>query len=238
MEADEPHGGMILKQTVLVVEDDPLIRDLVTIYLERNGYDVVQASDGEEAQQVFLTHHPCLIILDLMLPNMSGEEFCSWVRQQTQNEVSIIMLSAKSQVKDKIAGLKMGADTYVTKPFDANELMAHVEAVLRRTGQFCQRIVFDGLCMMPRKGEVLLYDQAIKLTKVEFELLYFLMQHPNRVFSREQLVGQIYAQDEQSILERTIDAHIKKLREKIEAIPSEPERIQTVRGMGYKFVAT
>lgn len=237
MEKVEAHGGMIMKQTVLVVEDDRLIRDLVTIYLERNGYDVVQASDGEEAQQVFLAHHPCLIILDLMLPKMSGEEFCHWVRQQTRNEVSIIMLSAKSQVKDKIAGLKMGADTYVTKPFNANELMAHVEAVLRRTGQFCQRVVSDGLCIMPRKGEVLLYDQEIKLTKVEFELLYFLMQHPNRVFSREQLVGQIYSQDEQSILERTIDAHIKKLREKIETIPSQPERIQTVRGMGYKFVA-
>src|SRR5690625_1405640 len=162
MERVEAHGGMIMKQTGLVVEDDQLIRDLVTIYLERNGYDVVQASDGEEAQQDFLAYHPCLIILNLMWTKMSREECCRWVRQRTRNEVSIIMLSAKSQVKDHIAGLKMGADTYVTKPVNASELMAHVEAVLRRTGHFCQRVVSDGLCIMPRKGEVLLYYQEIK----------------------------------------------------------------------------
>lgn len=225
-----------MKQTILVVEDDEMIRKLVKTYLERYQYDVVLAADGEQAKEAFLEHHPCVIILDLMLPKMSGEQLCQWVRTQENNEVAIIMLTAKAQTTDKVAGLKMGADAYVTKPFDLDELLAQVEAVLRRTGQFCQKITVDGLCIMPRKGEVLLYDQLVHLTKHEFNLLYFFMQNPNTVFSREQLVNEIYPYDEQTVLDRTIDAHIKKLREKIEENTSQPERIQTVRGMGYKFV--
>lgn len=225
-----------MEQTVLIVEDDPMIRRLVRTYLEKDQYHVVEASDGKEAQSVFLQHHPCVIILDLMLPKMSGELFCKWVRSQENQDVAIIMLTAKVQTADKISGLKMGADSYVTKPFDPEELLAHVEAVLRRTGQFCQKITFNGLTIMPRKGEVWLYDRSIQLTKHEFSLLYHFMQYPNTVFSREQLVCEIYPYGEQEVLDRTIDAHIKKLREKIEEIPSQPKRIQTVRGMGYKFV--
>lgn len=225
-----------MNNTILVVEDDKMIRDLIRIYLEKNNYDVVEAVDGEEAKTVFHEHHPCLIILDLMLPKVSGEEFCEWVRQQNRSEVSIIMLSAKAQTDDKIAGLEMGADNYITKPFDPNELIAHVEAVLRRTSHHCQKITSNGLSLMPRKGEVLLYDEFLHLTKYEFNILYELMKNPNIILSREQLVTKIYPNDEQFVLERTIDAHIKKLREKIEDIPSEPKRIQTVRGMGYKFV--
>lgn len=227
-----------MKQRILVVEDDTMIRELVKIHLEKNDYDVIEAADGEEAKSVFLEYHPCLVILDLMLPKVSGEDFCTWVREQERNEVSIIMLSAKAKIEDKIEGLKMGADDYVTKPFDPDELMAHVEAVLRRTGQFCQKIAYEGLCIKPRKGEVLLYDKTIKLTKYEFNLLYFFMQNPNMVLSREQLVMQIYPYAEHTVLDRTIDAHIKKLREKIEVNTSKPKRIQTVRGMGYKFVNT
>ncbi|MFB4168554.1 response regulator transcription factor [Virgibacillus sp. JSM 102003] len=227
-----------MKQSILVVEDDPMIRELVKIHLEKNDYDVIEAADGEEAKGVFLEYHPCLVILDLMLPKVSGEDFCAWVREQERNEVSIIMLSAKAKIEDKIEGLKMGADDYVTKPFDPDELMAHVEAVLRRTGQFCQKIAYEGLCIKPRKGEVLLYDKSIKLTKYEFNLLYFFMQNPNMVLSREQLVMQIYPYADHTVLDRTIDAHIKKLREKIEDDTSKPKRIQTVRGMGYKFVNT
>lgn len=225
-----------MKQVVLVVEDDAMIRKLVRMYLEQNDYEVVEAADGEEAKQVFLTYQPCLIILDLMLPKVSGEAFCAWVKEQENKEVSIIMLSAKARVDNKIEGLRMGADGYITKPFDPDELIAHVEAVLRRTGHFCQKITNAGLCIMPRKGEVLLYGKQIKLTKHEFNLLYFLMQHPNVVFSREHLVGELYPFDEQDVLDRTIDAHIKKLREKVEDVPSCPKRIQTVRGMGYRFV--
>jgi len=226
-----------MKQSVLVVEDDEMIRKLICSYLEKNNYSVVEARDGEEAQSVFLNTHPCLIILDLMLPKLSGEAFCRWAKD-IDPDVSIIMLSAKVRVDDRISGLKMGADHYMTKPFNPDELMANVEAVLRRTGQFCQKIVFDGLSIMPRKGQVILYNKEIKLTKHEFQLLYLLMQQPNIVFSREQLVNELYPYAEKIVLERTIDAHIKKLREKIEEVPSSPERIQTVRGMGYKFVSS
>lgn len=226
-----------MKQTIMVVEDDQMIRNLIGIYLKKNSYEVVEASDGEEAKTVFLAHRPCLIILDLMLPKVSGEEFCNWIREQAHNEVSVIMLSAKVRIDDRITGLKLGADAYMTKPFDPNELIAQVEAVLRRTGQFCQKIVYDGLCIMPRKGEVALYGKDIKLTKYEFNLLYYFMQNPDIVLSREQLMEQIHPNMESSIMDRTIDAHIKKLREKIEDYPSKPKRVQTVRGMGYKFVS-
>ena len=227
-----------IKQTILIVEDDPMIRQLVRIYLEKNEYDVVEASDGETAKEAFLTYHPCLIILDLMLPKISGEAFLEWLQEQENDHVSVIMLSAKARIEDKITGLKLGADDYMTKPFDPEELVAHVEAVLRRTGQFCQKIVHNGLCLMPRRGEVLLYDEPIHLTKHEFNLLYYFMQNPNIVLSREQLVNEIYPYGEQDVSDRTIDAHIKKLRRKIETNPTNPMRIQTVRGMGYKFVTT
>lgn len=227
-----------LKQTILIVEADKKTRDIVKIALEQESYHVVEAVDGEQAEEVFLRHHPCLVILDLILPATCGEELLKWIRLQNNNEVSIIILSAKAQIADKIAGLKMGADAYVTKPFDPGELMAHVEAVLRRTGQFCQKITYNGLSIMPRKGDVVLFNDPIKLTTYEFNLLYYLMKHSNRVFSREELVMQIYPYHEQTVMDRTIDAHIKKLREKIEDIPSKPKRIQTVRGMGYKFVTS
>lgn len=227
-----------MKQTILIVEDEPMIRQLVRLYLEKHEYDVVEAQDGEEAKEVFLNHHPCLIILDLMLPKVSGEAFFEWIKHQENKDVSVIMLSAKARIDDKVAGLRMGADGYVTKPFDPDELIAHVEAVLRRTGQFCQKITIQGLTIMPRKGEVLLKDKSVQLTKHEFNLLYLMMQHPNIVFSREQLVEELYPFDEQQVLDRTIDAHIKKLREKIEDVPSSPKRIQTVRGMGYRFVTS
>lgn len=225
-----------MEQTILVVEDDRMIRELVKVYLEKAGYEVVEAADGEVAKEVFLNSHPCLIVLDLMLPKLSGEEFCKWVRDQERNEVSIIMLSAKSRTEDKINGLRIGADDYIVKPFEPEELLAHIEAVLRRTGQFCQKIVHNGLCIKPRKGEVLLYEQEIKLTKHEFNLLYYFMENPNKVVSREELMDQLYPYAEKSVLDRTIDAHIKKLRRKIETDPASPKRIITVRGMGYKFV--
>lgn len=225
-----------MDQTILVVEDDKMIRDLVRIYLEKAGYHVVEAADGEAAKAEFLTTYPCLVVLDLMLPKVSGEAFYEWITMQEHHDVSVVILSAKARIDDKVAGLRMGADSYITKPFDPNELVAQIEAVLRRTGQYCQKIVYDGLCIMPRKGEVLLDGEIIKLTKHEFNLLYHFMQHPNIVFSREQLVNEMYPMNEQDILERTIDAHIKKVREKIENRGTSPKRIQTVRGMGYKYV--
>lgn len=226
-----------MKQTLLVVEDDKMIRELVRIYLQKADYDVFTAADGEEAQKIFLKEHPCLIILDLMLPKLSGEAFCKWVREQERNEVSIIMLSAKSRTEDKINGLKIGADDYLVKPFDPDELLAHIEAVLRRTGQFCQKIAYNGLCIKPRKGEALLFNHPLELTKHEFHLLYHFMENPNVVISREGLIERLYPYADKLVSDRTIDAHIKKLRKKIETNPASPERIITIRGMGYKFVA-
>lgn len=225
-----------MKPTILVVEDDSMIRDLVSIYLEKSGYEVMAAADGEEAKSLFRNFHPCLIVLDLMLPKISGEELCSWFRNEKRNEVSIIMLSAKTKTQDKIAGLKMGADDYMVKPFEPDELVAHVEAVLRRTGQFCQKITYDGLTIQPRKGEVLLGDKSLSLTKYEFNLLFHFMDNPNLVLSRDDLIHQLYPYNDKTVMDRTIDAHIKNLREKIEDEPSSPKRILTVRGMGYKFV--
>src|SRR5699024_4198387 len=139
---------------------------------------------------------PCLIILDLMLPKLSGESFCEWVKSQ-DDSVSIIMLSAKARIADRIAGLKMGADDYMTKPFNSEELVAQVEAVLRRTGHFCQKVVGAGICIMPRRGEVFLHQEKIELTRHEFELLYFLMKHPNQILSREELIEQLYPRSEE-----------------------------------------
>lgn len=225
-----------MQKTVLVVEDDQMIRNLIKVYLEKHDYQVVEAEDGLVAKEVYLSHHPCFIILDLMLPEISGEEFCRWVRDDQGNqEVSIIMLTAKSSSRDKIDGLTMGADHYITKPFNPDELMAHVQALSRRMIRHCEKMTSDGLCLMPRKRQVFLYDQEVDLTKHEFDLLQHLMSHPGTVFTREQLVQALYSHHEQDILDRTIDAHIKKLREKIEETPSLPQKIKTKRGMGYLF---
>lgn len=225
-----------MKPTILVVEDDQMIRELVSIYLEKAGYEVIAAANGEDAKESFRTFQPCLIILDRMLPKISGEELCSWFRSQKRNEVSIIMLSAKAKTQDKIDGLKMGADDYMTKPFEPEELVAHVEAVLRRTGQFCQKITHNGLSIQPRKGEVQLFGKKLSLTKNEFNLLFHFMDNPNIVLSREDLIYQLYPYNDKMVMDRTIDAHIKNLREKIEDEAASPKRILTVRGMGYKFV--
>lgn len=224
------------EETVLIVEDDPMICRLIEIYLQKSGYEVITAQDGVEAQKQFIRHAPCLVILDLMLPKLSGEDFCRWVRQEQRSEAAIIMLTAKIRGQDRIAGLKMGADDYVTKPFSPEELVARVEAILRRVRHHCQKITHQGLTIKPRRGEVWLNGTQIELTKFEFNLLYYLMRHPNMIVSREQLLEQIHPLDDKDVLERTIDVHIKKLRDKIEDNPSDPQRIQTVRGMGYKFV--
>ncbi|MFF5994955.1 response regulator transcription factor [Lysinibacillus sp. KU-BSD001] len=225
-----------MNQKVLIVEDDRLFATILKDAVEQAGYEVTVAYSAEEAIEKFKANYPCMILLDLILPGMSGEAFCQWVREQNTQDVSIIMISSKLLVEDKINGLKIGADAYLTKPIDINELLAHMEAVIRRTGLFCQKLIRDGLCIKPRKGEVLLYGKPVKLTKHEFLLLYYFMDHPNVILSREDLVRHLYPNIEREILDRTIDAHIKKLREKIEEDRHNPKRIVTVRGLGYKFV--
>ena len=223
-------------KSVLIVEDDAKIRQLVKVYLEREGYETLEAEDGEDALEKFKQFDPCLIILDLMLPGLSGEEVCSTIRTDLKSNVPIIMLTAKVEETERIQGLKMGADDYVTKPFSPQELVTRVEAVLRRTAQRCSKITYRGLTLKPLRGEIHYKGASIGLTHHEFRLLYFLMRHPNQILTREQIVEELYPHQEKIVIERTVDVHVGKLREKLK-YDGDSEMIETVRGMGYRFVA-
>jgi two-component system alkaline phosphatase synthesis response regulator PhoP len=225
----------LIGKSVLIVEDDPKIRNLIKIYLIKDGYEVIEASNGVEAKEKIQQFDPCILILDLMLPGISGEEICRWVREDLKNMMPIIMLTAKATEKNKIEGFKLGADDYVVKPFSPAELMVRIEAVLRRTASRCGKLSFTGFTLKPAKGEAWINGEQLELTHFEFKLLHTFMQHPSQVLSREQILNMIYENNEKSVSDRTIDVHIKHLRGKIgEKTPKD--YIQTVRGMGYKFV--
>ncbi|MDA8227064.1 MAG: response regulator transcription factor [Desulfitobacterium hafniense] len=221
-------------KSILIVEDDAKIRQLIRIYLEKDGYEVWEAKDGEEGIKIFRQQDPCFLILDLMLPKLSGEEVCKIIRTDLKSDVPIIMLTAKVQEMDRIHGLQMGADDYVTKPFSPQELVTRVETVLRRTAHHCSKITYRGLTLKPLRREVLFKGQPVSLTHHEFRLLYFLMRHPNQILTREQIIEELYPNQEKVVTERTIDVHINKLREKI-STDSDGDIIETVRGMGYRF---
>ncbi|MFS0557521.1 response regulator transcription factor [Brevibacillus sp. 179-C9.3 HS] len=228
---------MAVKGTgILVVEDDVKIRNLIVLYLEKEGYEVYEASDGEEALEAFRKYDPCLVILDLMLPKVSGEEVCKSIRADLKEDIPIIMLTAKVEEQSRIEGLKSGADDYVTKPFSPGELVARVESILRRTNQRCSKITYRGLTIKALRGEVHYKGEGISLTQHEFRLLYFLMMHPNQILTREQIIDELYPHNEKVVTERTIDVHIGKLREKLKW-DGDSELIETIRGMGYRFVA-
>lgn len=222
-------------KSVLIVEDDAKIRQLVKVYLEREGYEPLEAEDGEDALEMFKQFDPCLVILDLMLPGLSGEEVCTMIRTELKSTVPIIILTAKVEEAERIQGLKMGADDYVTKPFSPQELVTRVEVILRRTAQSCRKITYRGLTLKPLKGEIHYKGEPIGLTHHEFRLLYFLMSHPNQILTREQIVDELYPHQEKVVTERTVDVHIGKLREKLR-YDGNSEIIETVRGMGYRFV--
>ena len=223
-------------KSVLIVEDDAKIRQLVKVYLEREGYEALEAENGEDALEKFKQFDPCLVILDLMLPGLSGEEVCTTIRTDLKSNVPIIMLTAKVEETERIQGLRMGADDYVTKPFSPQELVTRVEAVLRRTAQRCSKITYRGLTLKPLRGEIHYKGESIVLTHHEFRLLYFLMRHPNQILTREQIVEELYPNQEKIVTERTVDVHIGKLREKLN-YDGDSEIIETIRGMGYRFVA-
>ncbi|KKC47802.1 DNA-binding response regulator [Paenibacillus sp. VTT E-133280] len=227
----------MLGKNILIIEDDPKIRKLLKLYLEREGYEVLEAENGEEGKEAFQKHDPCFVITDLMMPKLSGEELCTWIRCELKSDIPIIMLTAKITESERIEGLQMGADDYVTKPFSPQEVVTRVNTVLRRTSNRCSKISFKGLTIKPLRGEVKYNGNIVPLTQHEFKLLYFFMRHPNQILSREQILCELYPNEEKNVIDRTVDVHVGKLREKIETSSDVPCFFETIRGMGYRFVA-
>lgn len=228
---------MLKGKTILIVEDDAKIRRLLKLYLEREGYEVLEAQDGMDGMDIFMKLDPCLVILDLMLPKKSGEELCQWIRSELKSDIPIIMLTAKVDESDRIKGLQMGADDYIIKPFSPQEVVARVDTVLRRTANRCSKISYKGLTIKPLRGEVKYNGSIISLTTHEFKLLYYFMRHPNQILAREQIIQELYPNEEKTVIDRTVDVHVGKLREKIETSNEVPLFFETIRGMGYRFVA-
>jgi len=222
--------------SVLVVEDDKNIRELLQMYLEKEGYAVTVAGDGGEALTKFRAIHPDLVLLDVMMPVMDGWAVCKTIRAESQTPV--IMLTAKSEVNDKVAGLKSGADDYITKPFEMREVLARIEAVLRRSGSAAaeppaRRLVFDKLVIDMDAFSLTVDGKTVDAPPKEMELLFYLASSPNRVYTRNQLLDDVWGFDYFGD-SRTVDVHVKRLREKLEGV-SEKWNLKTVWGVGYKF---
>jgi DNA-binding response OmpR family regulator len=226
------------KNTILVVDDEATIREVVSRYLGREGFRVLEAADGFEALDAIKEVQPDLIVLDLMLPGIDGLTLTQHLRQDRQ--VPIIMLTAKGEASDRIRGLDLGADDYITKPFSPQEVVSRVRAVLRRAASSTatrtqSTIEFDRLVVDPVSHGVMVEWVPISLTAKEFDLLLYFAQHPQQVFTRAQLLSHVW-DDELYTDPSTVTVHIRRLREKIEANPSQPVYILTVWGVGYKFV--
>ncbi|MDA8216403.1 MAG: response regulator transcription factor [Dehalococcoidales bacterium] len=225
-------------KNVLIVEDDRKTAHLIELYLQKDGYRVAIADDGRAGLEMARRLKPDLVILDLMLPGLDGVQVCRQLR--TESTVPIIMLTARTTEDDKLLGLDMGADDYVTKPFSPRELVARVRAVLRRTdqeGEDLEDITYGDLTLSLRRHEVTKAGKPINLTPTEFDLLRLLIRHPSRAFTRLQIVDHVLGLDYRGF-ERTIDVHVTNLRRKIERDPSHPSYVKTVYGVGYKFEAS
>jgi phosphate regulon transcriptional regulator PhoB len=227
-------------QKILVVEDEPDIRKLVQYNLSQERFRVLEAEDGEQALKIVQRDKPHLLILDLMLPGLSGIELCRILRDRNDTaRLPILMLTAKAGETDRVLGLEMGADDYLTKPFSPRELVARVRAILRRAASAAQTEALPaydkgGLKIDFTTYEVFARGKNVKLTLKEFELLRFLVQNPNRVLSRDQLLDRVWG-GETFVTPRTVDVHIRRLRKAIEKDDSKPKWILTLRGVGYKF---
>jgi len=228
--------GVRMAKKILVVDDDRKIVELIQLYLEKDGYRVLVAHDGLEALEKARQARPDLIVLDLLLPGMDGLDVCRIL--QAEAETPIIMLTAKTTEGDKLVGLELGADDYITKPFSPRELLARVRAVLRRVAkeaaQATEELHFGRLIIDRRGHEVRLDGEVIPLTPTEFQLLAEMAREPGRAFTRLELLDQVFGYDFVGF-ERTVDVHVKNLRKKIETDPKQPCYIQTVYGVGYKF---
>lgn len=225
-----------MNKKALIVEDDVNIAELLKIYLQKDGFETENAYDGQKALELFERFQPNIVLLDIMLPVMDGWQVCRELRKNTQTP--IIMLTAKGESMDKVSGLEMGADDYITKPFDPKELVARVHAVLRRTenddpaGQG-RKLTYDKLVINLDSYELIVDGKKIDTPPKELELLYHLASFPNRVFTRNQLLDEVWGFDYFGD-SRTVDVHVKRLREKIEGV-SDKWELTTVWGVGYKF---
>ena len=224
-----------MAKTVLIVEDDQNIADLLRLYLEKEGYTATIASDGGMGVDLFRTVQPDLVLLDVMLPVMDGWGVLRSIRQQSQTPV--IMLTARGELNDKVSGLKMGADDYITKPFEMKEVLARIEAVLRRGGSETapagKKLTFDKLVIDLEAFELIVDGKKVDTPPKEMELLFHLASSPNRVYTRNQLLDEVWGFDYFGD-SRTVDVHIKRLREKLEDV-SDRWSLKTVWGVGYKF---
>jgi len=221
--------------TVLVVDDETTIREIVVGYLERDGYRTLEAADGNRARELLENDAPDLVVVDLMLPGTDGLELCRWIRSRSR--LPVIMLTARGEESDRIVGLELGADDYVTKPFSPRELTARVRTVLRRAEPDAvseERLSFNGLVIDSATREVTKDGATLRLTAREFDLLWFVASHPRRVFSREHIMRRVWGYSA-ALDTGTVTVHVRRLREKIEDQPSKPRHLETVWGVGYRF---
>jgi DNA-binding response OmpR family regulator len=221
--------------TILVVDDEPIVRDVIVRYLNRDGYTTLEAGDGEDARRLIETRDPSLVVLDVMLPGTDGLELCRWIR--SRSDLPVIMLTARGEEADRIVGLELGADDYVTKPFSPRELAARVKTVLRRSSappERAERIEFGDVAIDAASREVHKNGARVALTAREFDLLWFLVSHPRRVFSRDTLMDRVWGYSA-ALDTGTVTVHVRRLREKLESDASRPQHLQTVWGVGYRF---
>lgn len=223
-------------QTVLVVDDEEMVREVVVAYLAREGYATVEAADGNAALEAVASHRPDLIVLDVMLPELDGYSVLQQLRTHTQ--VPVILLTARSQEVDRVLGFELGADDYVVKPFSPRELSARVKSVLRRAAPPTAEAVvheFDGLVVDGATREVTVSGSVVDMPPLEFDLLMHLASAPRRVFSRSELLEQVWGSSAEWQDPSTVTVHVRRVRQKIEADPDDPQRIVTVWGKGYRF---
>ncbi|GHH99688.1 response regulator transcription factor [Neobacillus kokaensis] len=221
-------------KTILIIDSNSENRAVLRFHLTRQGFEILEAANGQTARELYLKHDPCFVLLETSLPDMDGLEVCSWMRYDLDSNVPIIIVSSNNTEQDRIIGLKQGADDYIGKPYNVEELSVRIETVLRRTANRCSKLSYKGLTIKPLKGIVKFHDEVLELTYFEYSLLYLFMTHPDQIFSREQIINTIYKKNEKVINERTVDVHIKNLREKIAKYTDYPF-IVTLRGIGYKF---
>jgi DNA-binding response OmpR family regulator len=221
--------------TILVVDDEPIVRDVIVRYLNRDGFETLEAADGDDARRLIETRRPSLVVLDVMLPGTDGLELCRWIRGRS--DVPVIMLTARGEETDRIVGLELGADDYVTKPFSPRELATRVKTVLRRTQgpvASAERLEFGDVVLDGASRDVTKAGRSISLTAREFDLLWFLASHPRHVFSRDLLMDRVWGYSA-ALDTGTVTVHVRRLREKLEDEPASPRHLQTVWGVGYRF---